>query len=49
MVVQRENQILKEENNLLRDALLKKIGEPVGQEVLLEVLNLQRQRINNLE
>lgn len=47
-LLKRENEILKQENKLLRGEVLKRI-EKMDKEPLLELLDLQRQRIDNLE
>ena len=47
-MLRRENKILKEENKLLRTEVLKRATRVENRE-LLQLIDLQRQRIDNLE
>jgi len=47
-LVKRENSILKEENKILRGVMIQKLNQ-VEKDSLLQLVDLQRQRIDNLE
>jgi len=44
-----ENKILKQENIVLRDTVVAKMGSVDNEKVLLQVMEMQRKRIENLE